>query len=45
MAESVEQIAAMSDSANQSVHQSNNLAMALKTLSSELDLALNRFKA
>ena len=45
MAESVEQIAAMSDSANQSVHQSNNLAMALKTLSSELDLALNRFQA
>ena len=45
MAQSVEQIATMSDSANQSVHQSSNLAMALKALSSELDLALNRFKA
>lgn len=45
MARNIEQISEMSDSANQAVQQSSALARSLKTLSAELDLALNRFKA
>jgi methyl-accepting chemotaxis protein len=45
MARNVEQIAQMSDNANQAVQQFNELAATLKTLSGELNTALSRFSA
>jgi methyl-accepting chemotaxis protein len=45
MARNVEQIAQMSDSANQAVQRFNDLSATLKTLAGELDTALNRFSA
>ena len=43
VAHNVEQIAQMNDSTNQSVMQSNQLALQLKALSTALDGSLNRF--